>query len=349
MPQNSFAPFMQAPYPCYWLPHEGDFALNPAAVQLSYPAPSADQVREIMEAAAQNMRRAGVFAPAQLPLSPGALQTQALTLLPFPDGLAGVLRPGARQPLLAFGRQMREPISNMFATLPLLAKQRDDAQAPYLERLQQNCYALLRNVSKLECAGLLENGEYERSTFDFGAMVSALCASVADVCKGAGAPLRTRLTAEALPVRGSAALLEQAVLNLLRNSMQYTREGNEINVSLTKKSGHALLVVADAGLGIRPENLGRVFEAYFSADPYADTDSGPGLGLGLATVRQTAQAFGGRVAIESRFGEGTSVSLSLPLDDAPATRLESDRADYLLNQYSPLFIHLEGFCRVPRL
>lgn len=146
---------------------------------------------------------------------------------------------------------------------------------------------------------------------------------------------------------GSRRLLSEALLNLIRNSLQYTRDGNELEIKLSEVGGKAVLTVEDRGLGIKPEMLTEVFEPYISADPYGDSNLRPGVGLGLGVVRQAVLGHGGTVNIESRFGEGTRVILALPLEENAANLVESEPADYLLNRYSPVYVQLCGYCRLP--
>ena len=90
-----------------------------------------------------------------------------------------------------------------------------------------------------------------------------------------------------------------------------------------------------------------IFESFFSADPYGDTPERPGAGLGLAVARDLAMALGGTISAESCAGEYTRIHLSLPLAETGGDVFVSDAADYLLNRYSPVYVQLAGFCRMP--
>lgn len=216
-----------------------------------------------------------------------------------------------------------------------------------IEAIQTNCYQLLRLASNLENALYIEGRRFEVEVVDVAALVSSLCTSVQAVCRDTGVPIRWQVPQFPVPVRGSRRLLGEALLNLIRNSLQYTRDGNEIDIKLTEAGGRAVLTVEDRGLGIKPGMVTEVFEPYFSADPYGDSDLRPGVGLGLSVVRQAVLAHGGTVNIESRFGEGTQVILALPQETGLADLAESEPADYLLNRYSSIYVQMCGYCRLP--
>ena len=112
-------------------------------------------------------------------------------------------------------------------------------------------------------------------------------------------------------VQGDPEALHRLVAILLDNAVKYTQEGR-IEVLVERQRRTARLRVRDTGIGIAPEHLGRVFDRFYRADAARAKDSG-GAGLGLAIARSIARAHGGDIAIESAVGQGTEVSVTLPL------------------------------------
>jgi signal transduction histidine kinase len=106
--------------------------------------------------------------------------------------------------------------------------------------------------------------------------------------------------------------LEQAVINLLGNAMKYSGESRAIDLTLTREGNQAAIRVRDRGIGIPIEDHGRIFERF-----YRTAETGvrqiPGTGLGLALVDHIVKAHGGRVAVESQPGEGSTFSILLPI------------------------------------
>lgn len=325
--------------------------LNDAAKNAEAPLNDAAAMEKLLRTAAQehecNLSR-GAFT---LPLLTDALSMRSLMLMPTDDGILAVAVEQREAPINAFSSEMRESLTNIFAVLPMLATRLDDMDLRYTEEIQANCYNLLRLASNLENASRIEKKIYETRPVDLTELVKTICYCADSVCKETGIPIEWNLPKHHLPVRVDPRVLSIAILNLLRNSLQYTRDGNHITIRLSQVGARAVLTVQDKGLGIKPENVEKVFEPYFSIDPYGDTSERPGMGLGLSVVRETACGFGGTVNAESTFGEGTSITIALPVDNGSNGEdvLGSDPADYLLNRYSPVYVQLCGICRLPAL
>ncbi len=113
----------------------------------------------------------------------------------------------------------------------------------------------------------------------------------------------------------NAPLLEQAVVNLIGNAVKYGLERTEISVSAERIGTAVQVRVADQGPGIARQHLSRLFERFYRVDKGRSRSMG-GTGLGLAIVKRVALAHGGNVAVESRIGEGSIFTLTLP--DRPA-------------------------------
>ncbi|MBC7171927.1 MAG: PAS domain-containing protein, partial [Polyangiaceae bacterium] len=134
------------------------------------------------------------------------------------------------------------------------------------------------------------------------------------------------LRAERHVVRGDAAQIQSAVLNLGVNARDAMRDGGILRISTRNEalsaerrrelgfaasSDRALVIrVADTGSGIAPEHVGRVFEPFYTTKAI-----GEGTGLGLAAVRATIDETGGAIALETELGRGTTVDLYFPVSE----------------------------------
>lgn len=113
-------------------------------------------------------------------------------------------------------------------------------------------------------------------------------------------------------VIGDPILLEQATLALLDNAIKYNRQDGHIVLRTTEEPGQALLAVSDTGIGIDEEHLPHLGERFYRVDKARSREAG-GSGLGLSITRSIVQAHGGQLSLVSSPGQGTTVTLSLPL------------------------------------
>jgi CheY-like chemotaxis protein/anti-sigma regulatory factor (Ser/Thr protein kinase) len=113
-------------------------------------------------------------------------------------------------------------------------------------------------------------------------------------------------------VCADATRLTQIVTNIVNNAVKFTDAGGSVRVRVREVDGRAELSVSDTGIGIARDQLRYIFDLFRQANPGATRAKG-GLGLGMAIVKQLAEAHGGEVRIESPgIGRGTTVTVWLP-------------------------------------
>jgi cell cycle sensor histidine kinase DivJ len=113
--------------------------------------------------------------------------------------------------------------------------------------------------------------------------------------------------------------LHQIMLNLMSNAIKFTKSGGKVRVSARVDDGCIAVVVEDTGVGIGAEDLPRIGDPFFQARSSYDRRH-DGTGLGLSIVKGLLALHGGRMEIASRLGEGTRVTIRLPLDCEAARR-----------------------------
>ena len=133
---------------------------------------------------------------------------------------------------------------------------------------------------------------------------------------GAGPDRQDRLQfigADALPIRGDAKQLEQLVCNLVDNALKYGAPETPVTLELSRDQREmAVLSVRDQGEGIAPEHLPHLTRRFYRTDPGRSRAAG-GTGLGLAIVKHIVERHRGRLDITSRQGEGTTVTVRIPI------------------------------------
>ncbi len=170
-------------------------------------------------------------------------------------------------------------------------------------------------IDDLLTLSMLEEDADERRLETVTVAVAGLLRDAVEICRYAAAEKQVELRlccAEGLEANINAALIEQAVVNLLDNAIKYSAGGEEVEIAAEADGEGGLVIeVRDHGCGIEEKHLPRLFERFYRVDRARSRKLG-GTGLGLAIVKHIAQAHGGTVAVRSRPGEGSTFSLHLP-------------------------------------
>ena len=157
----------------------------------------------------------------------------------------------------------------------------------------------------------------QRAPGDVNKIVKMTLSLVQHKMKLSNVQVETHLAEDLPPVPCDQSQMQQVALNLLMNAAEATQGKTERRVKVSTNSGDGMvrLVVADNGEGIPPENLAKIFHPFFTTKP-----EGKGVGLGLAVTYGIIEAHGGDVEVVSKVGEGTTFTVSLPLE--PPQRAE---------------------------
>ena len=113
-------------------------------------------------------------------------------------------------------------------------------------------------------------------------------------------------------VRADPDQMAQVWSNLISNAVKYTPAGGRVRVALEERDGWAIGTVEDTGIGIPPQDLGRIFEEFYRT-PQAKEVAPRGTGLGLPLVKQILEAHGGSITVESEVGRGSRFVFRLPV------------------------------------
>jgi two-component system phosphate regulon sensor histidine kinase PhoR len=108
--------------------------------------------------------------------------------------------------------------------------------------------------------------------------------------------------------------MASVLINLLSNAMKFSPKVKEVTVNLYRDDGNAVLMVADKGIGILPDDKSRIFERFYRSENKTVSETS-GSGLGLTLVKHIAEAHNGRIEIKSELGKGSVFSVILPISD----------------------------------
>jgi cell cycle sensor histidine kinase DivJ len=192
-----------------------------------------------------------------------------------------------------------------------------DRYAEYAELIHDSGGHLLDLISDVLDMSKIEAERFElaRDIFDARDAVAGVLRLMRGQADRAGVQLRGLLPREPLDVTADRRAMKQIALNLVSNALKFTPRGGGVTVTVHADGPVLELVVADTGVGISPEDLQRLGRPYEQAGGPAQRASGTGLGLSL--VRSFAELHGGEMEIESRLGEGTTVTVRLPVIEHP--------------------------------
>ncbi|MFM2058137.1 MAG: hypothetical protein RLY71_2522 [Pseudomonadota bacterium] len=182
----------------------------------------------------------------------------------------------------------------------------------------------------------------EMADFELSASVERVTTMLLDEARAKRIELTTRLNTGPMHLRGDHLRLEQILLNLLGNAVKFTSQGHvELRIVPLVQDGKQVTLrfeVEDTGIGIAPEQIGHLFEAFEQADASTTRRFG-GTGLGLAISKRLVQLMDGRIGVHSQPGQGSTFWCELPLQRAgthgSATEPASDRSDSRPGQAAP--------------
>ena len=197
----------------------------------------------------------------------------------------------------------------------------------YAQLINDSGQHLLSVVNGILDMSKMETGNFEIAPEPFAPRAALLhcCNLLALKARDNGVDLITR-AAEDLPVmNGDPRAFKQIALNLITNAIKFTERGGSVTVSATVEGTRLMLAVTDTGVGIAAEDLARIGDPFFQAGKTYQRKH-EGTGLGLSIVKGLVGLHNGEMNVQSTFGEGTTVTVALPLDFVPTLSPSSNLA-----------------------
>jgi signal transduction histidine kinase len=219
---------------------------------------------------------------------------------------------------------LRTPLTSIMGYLELALDDDGLGEEPrsYLEVVQRNSDRLLRLVNDLLFVARLEAGELDLhpTELDLGACVRQAVEEARPRAAGKGIELGCEV--QSVPeLQADRGRMFQLLDNLISNAIKFTPEGGRIEVRLLQRDSRLRLEIADTGIGIAQEDLGRLFERFFRASTATERHI-PGTGLGLYIAGAIVGAHGGEIDVDSTPGKGTTFCVEFPVVAAGAGRRE---------------------------
>jgi signal transduction histidine kinase len=215
----------------------------------------------------------------------------------------------------AVSHELRTPLTSISGFVEMLGDE-EYALTPsgrsYLSAIRRGTTRLQQIVEDLLLVAQIEAGRLELDAAP--ANLAELAAATVEAALPTAAAQRIELSldvAQDLPLEADAARLRQVLDNLVSNALKFTPSGGSVALSASNGGDRICIEVADTGIGIPREEIGQLFSRFYRAST-ATRRAIPGTGLGLVIARAIVERHGGTISLESREGEGTRVSVTLP-------------------------------------
>jgi len=239
--------------------------------------------------------------------------------------------------LATMSHELRTPLNAIIGFSEMLTKQdlvvQPERQLEYARLINESGHHLLSVVNGILDMSKMETGNFEITPEPFAPapVVTGCCDLLALKARDSGVEIRAKLATDLPEIVGDRRAFNQILINLMSNAIKFTPRGGSVTVSAQRDGGNIAVAVEDTGVGIGEADLPRLGEAFFQARGTYDRRH-DGTGLGLSIVKGLVKLHGGEIDIRSRLGEGTRVTVRLPIDceghKAPADpiRLVTERA-----------------------
>jgi PAS domain S-box-containing protein len=219
--------------------------------------------------------------------------------------------------LATMSHELRTPLNSIIGFTGLLlqglAGPLNPEQTKQLRMVKDSGQHLLALINDVLDISKIEAGQIEIACapFDLHEAIQKVIQTVSPLADKKQLQLVSYVAPDVHQITSDRRRVEQILLNLLSNAVKFTERG-EVRVDARVGDGQAVIRVADTGIGIKPEDLGQLFQ------PFRQIDSGltrqyEGTGLGLAISKRLVTKLGGTMSVESRWGVGSTFQVALPV------------------------------------
>jgi len=210
--------------------------------------------------------------------------------------------------------ELRTPLSSIVGYSELLLSQSGhfgEEERKSLDYINRKAWSLSKIVDELLDVSRIESGHalpLEKTPCDLNALLRQAVDAAGKLTDRHRIELQVPKESALLAV--DVGKIEQVLENILGNAVKFSPRGGVIRVTGRDEADEYLIFVEDEGIGMTPEQVGKVFDKFYRAD--TSNTAVEGTGLGMSIVRQIVDAHGGHVEIESQKGRGTRVLVGLP-------------------------------------
>lgn len=211
--------------------------------------------------------------------------------------------------------ELKTPITSIMGYADTLLEEEYDkeTQSKFLNVIASEARRMAKLVTDLLTLSKNDNNRnvVKKEQFDLGELVKKCQDKLAIEIKRKNHNVNCFVTADVPLVYADKDDIERVVLNIMTNSIKYTKEGGEIKIYVGFVYNDAYIKIFDNGIGIPEEDLSRIFERFYRVDKARSREMG-GTGLGLSIAKDLLDRNGGSIDIKSEVGKGTEVVIKVP-------------------------------------
>ena len=211
--------------------------------------------------------------------------------------------------------ELKTPITSImgYADTLLEGGYDEETKIKFLNVISSESRRMARLVTDLLTLSRYDSNKKKtkKELFDLGELVKKSQEKLAIEIKKKNHDVKCFVTADVPPVYADKDDIERVVLNILSNSIKYTKDGGEIKIYVGFVYTDAYIKIIDNGYGIPEEDLSRIFERFYRVDKARTRELG-GSGLGLSIAKEILDKNGGNIDIKSEVGKGTEVVIRIP-------------------------------------
>jgi signal transduction histidine kinase/CheY-like chemotaxis protein len=239
--------------------------------------------------------------------------------------------------LANMSHELRTPLNAIIGLTEMVLEDARDLkraeEVEPLERILRAAHHLLELINDILDLSKIEAGRMDLhvESFPIAPLVDDVIATISPVAAKNGNEIIVHCPPDIGEMHADQTRIRQALLNLVSNAAKFTEHGRvTVDVARVTDRGRAeiTLTVVDTGIGMSPEQVGRLFQEFVQADPSTTRRYG-GTGLGLAISRRFCQMMGGEIAVQSELGKGSTFTIRLP------ARIEAAQPTPLLRRVRP--------------
>jgi two-component system, cell cycle sensor histidine kinase DivJ len=225
--------------------------------------------------------------------------------------------------LATMSHELRTPLNAIIGFSDMLLNEgtlnlKASCRYDYAQLINESGHHLLAVVNGILDMSRLETGNFQITPepLALSPVIASCCELLALKANESEIDLVFRRPPQLLEIVADRRAVKQVLLNLLSNAVKFTRRGGRVTVSARAELSTVVIIVEDTGVGIADADLPRLGDAFFQAgNPYDRPHDGTGLGLSI--VKGLVELHGGHMDIHSRLGEGTRVTVRLPMNGEP--------------------------------